>query len=206
MPPPKRPGRCALRLALPSAESGPVIVQHESHGAFGHCAKATGNPRVCQATRSRVIVWRRLMLHAIRLDEKAPLTTGPFRFSMPPRTLASLAHALTVSADADAALAALGEALVGSRSRTLDSRSCISTSGGRCSSNECCSRRPEPSAFRSRRRSITCRRASGPPSAPADSSWISADSSDEFARLFQIPSLRRNRVAERPRASASTDS
>src|SRR5678809_1041589 len=30
---------------------------------------------------------------------------------MPPRTLASLAHALTVSADPDAALAALGEAL-----------------------------------------------------------------------------------------------
>ena len=31
---------------------------------------------------------------------------------MPPRTLASLAHALTVAADVEAALSALGEALV----------------------------------------------------------------------------------------------
>ena len=29
-----------LRLALPSTESGPVIVQHELHGAFGHRMKA----------------------------------------------------------------------------------------------------------------------------------------------------------------------
>src|SRR5437868_13300284 len=31
-----------LRLPLPSAEFGPVIVQHELHGAFGHCGKLSG--------------------------------------------------------------------------------------------------------------------------------------------------------------------
>jgi hypothetical protein len=31
-----------LRLPLPSAEFGPVIVQHKLHGALGHCGKAIG--------------------------------------------------------------------------------------------------------------------------------------------------------------------
>lgn len=31
-----------LRLPLPSAEFGPVIVQHKLHGALGHCWKPIG--------------------------------------------------------------------------------------------------------------------------------------------------------------------
>jgi hypothetical protein len=33
--------RPLLRLPLPSAETRPVVVQHELHGALGHCRKAT---------------------------------------------------------------------------------------------------------------------------------------------------------------------
>jgi hypothetical protein len=31
-----------IRLPLPPAEFGPVIVQHELHGALGHCWKPIG--------------------------------------------------------------------------------------------------------------------------------------------------------------------
>ena len=31
-----------IRLALPPAESGAVVVQHELHSALGHCVKTTG--------------------------------------------------------------------------------------------------------------------------------------------------------------------
>jgi hypothetical protein len=41
-----------LRLALPPAESGAVIVQHELHGALGHCWKTTdAEGRVKQSAR-----------------------------------------------------------------------------------------------------------------------------------------------------------
>ena len=43
-----------LRLALPPAESGAVIVQHELHGALGHCSKTTStHESVKQSRRHR---------------------------------------------------------------------------------------------------------------------------------------------------------
>src|SRR5512138_3881342 len=44
-----------LRLALPSTESGPVIVQHELHGALGHCWKTTSTMKGVKQLRSVVI-------------------------------------------------------------------------------------------------------------------------------------------------------
>src|SRR5207253_5507068 len=64
---------------------------------------------VARATRNR------LTLHDVRVHISpcvAPSSRPSEPPSMPPRTLANLAHALTVSDSQDAALQALGEALV----------------------------------------------------------------------------------------------
>jgi hypothetical protein len=42
-----------LRLALPPAESGAVIVQHELHGALGHCWKTTSTHERVKQSRCR---------------------------------------------------------------------------------------------------------------------------------------------------------
>src|SRR4051812_704296 len=89
-------------LSLPTAESCPVVVQDELHGTLGHCTKTTGargavkQRASCDARVEPIDFARRSHSHSA---------------SMPPRTLASLAHALTVANDVQAALGALGEAL-----------------------------------------------------------------------------------------------
>ena len=107
---------------------------------------------------------------------------------MPPRTLSSLAHALTVSADADAALAALGEALsevdrvarlalvhFDERREMLGERVLLTAAGAeRISLDTTFDHLP------SRERTAI----------GAGGQFVDfADSSDEFARLFQIPSF-----------------
>ena len=107
---------------------------------------------------------------------------------MPPRTLSSLAHALTVSADADAALSALGEALTevdrvarlalvhfDERREMLGERVLLTTSGmDRVALETTFDHLPT--------RERTAIAAGG--------QFVDfADSSDEFARLFQIPSF-----------------
>lgn len=107
---------------------------------------------------------------------------------MPPRTLSSLAHALTVSADAEAALAALGEALTevdrvarlalvhfDERREMLGERVLLSASGmDRVALETTFDHLP------TRERSAIA----------AGGQFVDfADSSDEFARLFQIPSF-----------------
>jgi hypothetical protein len=107
---------------------------------------------------------------------------------MPPRTLSSLAHALTVSADADAALAALGEALsevdrvarltlvhFDERREMLGERVLLTSAGEeRVSLDTTFDHLP------SRERTAI----------GAGGQFVDfADSSDEFARLFQIPAF-----------------
>jgi hypothetical protein len=107
---------------------------------------------------------------------------------MPPRTLSSLAHALTVSADPDAALSALGEALAevdrvarlalvhfDERHEMLGERVLLTPTGAeRVSLDTTFDHLPT--------RERTAIGAGG--------QFVDfADSSDEFARLFQIPSF-----------------
>src|SRR6476646_6744214 len=107
---------------------------------------------------------------------------------MPPRTLSSLAHALPVSRDADAALAALGEALsevdrvarlalvhFDERREMLGERVLLTSAGAeRVSLDTTFDHLP------SRERTAI----------GAGGQFVEfADSSDEFARLFQIPSF-----------------
>jgi GAF domain-containing protein len=107
---------------------------------------------------------------------------------MPPRTLSSLAHALTVSADPDAALSALGEALAevdrvarlalvyfDERREMLGERVLLTTGGV-----DCVSLSTTFDHLPTRERTAI---ASG-------GQFVDfGDSSDEFARLFQIPSF-----------------
>jgi hypothetical protein len=110
------------RLALPPAEPGAVIVQHELHGALGHCWKTIVTGGSVKQRRNAPKSRKQLTLRVARvhISPATPPTSRaacvapqwhPVALRMPPRTLASLAHALTVSASPDAALQALGEAL-----------------------------------------------------------------------------------------------
>lgn len=107
---------------------------------------------------------------------------------MPPRTLSSLAHALTVSADSDAALTALGEALAevdrvarlalvhfDERREMLGERVLLTTSG------------MDRAALETTFDHLPTRERTA---IAAGGQFVDfADSSDEFARLFQIPSF-----------------
>ena len=105
---------------------------------------------------------------------------------MPPRTLATLAHALSAAPDLDAALLALGEALAevdrfaqialvryDARREML-----VRPARGR--------RRQRGAQHGSRRRSTTCRRASAIAIAAGGTFVDFADHSDEFAPLFAL--------------------
>src|SRR5262249_13793002 len=110
-----------LRLAFPSAESGAVVVQHELHSAIGHCLKATGTGGSVKQRRTTDVTrpidfasdeHSHFARHsAPSLPQASRVRSRTPRPSMPPRTLASLPHALTVAGNRDAALEALGEAL-----------------------------------------------------------------------------------------------
>lgn len=68
-----------IGLPLPSAESSTVVVQHELHGALGHCTKTTrGGRRVKQSAR-RSDARKRLTL----LDVGAHIWRRVYRFAPP---------------------------------------------------------------------------------------------------------------------------
>ena len=88
-------------LTLPTGEAPPVILRYQEDRSRVHdVGEARHHTRSLQLTR----VQRRATIARSR-----PLTFPPF--AMPPRSLASLAYALSASSDLDGALIALGECL-----------------------------------------------------------------------------------------------
>jgi hypothetical protein len=109
-----------IGLSLPSAEVRAVIVQHEQQHAGRHRSESYPEGGVCQANRdaARTRAQRGNRVRVIdfggaaRTTSRAAASRGDASPCwMPPRTLATLAHALSVASDVDAALLALAEAL-----------------------------------------------------------------------------------------------
>ena len=107
-----------VRLTLPTREGRAVVVQHELHGARRHRSETSPTRPLCQANRATrsqrsaepIDFARRTPQHSRRRSKRLarPPTASHFMSS---RNLPSLAHALSVAPDYDAALVALGEGL-----------------------------------------------------------------------------------------------
>lgn len=94
-----------IRLPLPSRESPPIVMQDKLMHALAHGRKLPVARSPSNVAGSVIDLASGALYIAT-----APLPVPPPN-SMPPRTLASLAHALSASSSLDAALVALGEAL-----------------------------------------------------------------------------------------------
>ena len=210
----------AIGLPLPPAEARAVIVQHELQRASRHrtesyptrggvSSKSAWHARARRGAHRRYasrvvidfVVAERPIFRAASDRDGAP----PSR-RMPPRTLATLAHALSVAPDVDAALLALADALA--EVDRFAQIALVRYDARREMLVDRLSRRMATSsrARGSRRRSTTCRRASGSPSRRASTFVDFGDHSDEFAPLFALKKLQRRRAGWRCAACASRGS
>ena len=100
-------------LALPAGEAPPVILSYQEDRSRVHVAEKLGTRRV--RFNSRPLPRFSKSARRAPLNHCAAARNDVFStsltFTMPPRTLSSLAHALSAAPDLDQALIALGESL-----------------------------------------------------------------------------------------------